>query len=263
VGARSAAARPDGDGGSPLDGLRVVVTRGERQAGGLLAALRAAGAVTETLPLLAVLPPHDESPLVAAAAALATYRWVVFTSVNAVEAFTPRVGEWPAALRLAAVGAATARALAERALAPSLVASQAQAEGLLAELLPRLAAADRVLLPQAADARTVLADGLRRAGYPADVVVAYRKERPADAPSRAATLFPPGTPLGWVTFTSPSIARAFAGLFADWPERRGTLRAASIGPVTSATLRELGVEPAAEAAGPSDGDLVAAIARAA
>jgi uroporphyrinogen-III synthase len=66
-----------------------------------------------------------------------------------------------------------------------------------------------------------------------------------------------------VTFTSPRIVRHFAELFgADWERRRGELRAASIGPVTSAELRRRGVEPAAEAARPGDEEMVAAVARA-
>ena len=81
-------------------------------------------------------------------------------------------------------------------------------------------------------------------------------------PRRAAELFAT-PPLGWVTFTSPRIVRHFAELFGtDWERRRGELRAASIGPVTSAELRRLGVEPAAEARRPSDEEMVAAVARA-
>jgi uroporphyrinogen-III synthase len=90
--------------------------------------------------------------------------------------------------------------------------------------------------------------------------VAYDKRLPSDAPARAAALFA-GAPLGWVTFTSPRIARHFAGLFADWDQRRPELLAASIGPTTTAALQSLGVEPAAEAARPGDRELVAAVIR--
>jgi uroporphyrinogen-III synthase len=250
-------------GGAPLGNIRVVVTRAEHQAAGLVAALREAGARVETLPLLSVVPPLDPSPLAAAAADLAAYRWVVFTSANAVEALASQVAAWPAAIGLAAVGDATARALAERGLRCDLVAGRAQAEGLLADLLPRLAAGERVLLPQAADARPLLAQGLRAAGIATHPVIAYRKERPDVATARARELFPPGAPLGWVTFTSPSIVHAFAGLFGDgWAPRRASLRAASIGPLTSAALRALGVEPAAVAATPGEVGLVSSIAAA-
>ena len=246
-----------------LAGVRVVVTRAEHQTGGLAGALSALGATVETLPLLAILPPPDPAALAAAAARLREHAWVVFTSANAVEAFLRLVpGRWPGVVRVAAVGPATALALGRHGVEPALVAGTSQAEGVLAELLPRLLPAARVLLPQAADARPVLRDGLRAAGASVEAVAAYAKGLPAEAPRRAEAIFGSG-PLGWVTFTSPSVVRAFAALFGDgWPERRSTLLAASIGPVTSEALRACGVTPAAEAPRPGDGELAAAIAAA-
>jgi uroporphyrinogen-III synthase len=150
-------------------------------------------------------------------------------------------------------------ALRVAGVVPALVAARPQAEGVLEELLRRVRPGDSVLLPQAEDARPVLADGLRAASVDVHTVVAYRKAVPPDAPERAARLFA-HRPLGWVTFTSPSTARTFAALFGErWPARRDTLLAASIGPVTSVALRELDVVPAAEAAAPAEGALVEAI----
>jgi uroporphyrinogen-III synthase len=246
----------------PLTGVRVVVTRATRQAAELSQFLTQAGATVENLPLLAMLPPEDRGPLDAAAARLDSYRWVVFTSANAVHAmFDALPGRWPKHTATAAIGDATDAALCADAVWPDIVAEHASAEGLLEVLLPRLERyrPARVLLPQAADARPTLAAGLRAAGHEVDVVVAYRKSMPPDAPARCAEIFGDG-PLGWVTFTSPSIARGFAGLFEpEWHVRRRTLRAASIGPVTSEALLALGVEPAAEASKASDEEMVAAI----
>jgi uroporphyrinogen-III synthase len=284
--------------GRPLTGVRVVVTRAERQAAGLAAAFAAAGATVEPLPLLEVTAPADPAPLARAAAELRLYDWAVLTSTNAVHALLaaarpppappatagvpqpaggPRVaaapgtpgsprapGGLPPRLRVAAVGAATAAALRGRGVEPTLVAAAGEqsAAGLLAALLPHLDCGQRVLLPQAADALPTLRDGLLAAGIAAVAVTAYDKRRPATAARRAAELFA-GTPIGWVSFTSPSIVRHFAGLFGDdWPRRRGELHAASIGPVTSAELRGQGVERLAEAANPTDGELVAAVAAA-
>ena len=248
---------------APLAGLQVVVTRAEAQADGLVEALAAAGAVVETLPLFVVAPPADSAALAAAAAALGDWTWVVFTSANAVRALRPAGARaWPARTRAAAVGPATELALRAAGVTPSLVAARPRAEGVLAALLPRLGPHDRVLLPQAEDARPFLADGLRAAGVEVQVVVAYRKTVPPEALARSARIFG-GGPIGWVTFTSPSTARAFAALFGEsWPARRPSLLAASIGPVTSAALRDLGAAPAAEAATPSDRALVEAIAAA-
>jgi uroporphyrinogen-III synthase len=241
--------------------LRVVVTRAEHQAAGLAAAFERAGATVEVLPLLEVVPAADPLPLEQAAAELFMYDWAVFTSANAVEAFLPLAGSLPPPLKIAAVGPATAEALRTWGVEPHLSPSRADAEGLAAELASQVAG-KRVLLPQAADARPALLAGLTAAGAEAVAVVAYDKRLPPEAPGRAAELFAT-PPIGWVTFTSPRIVRHFAELFGtDWERRRGELRAASIGPVTSAELRRFGVEPAAEARRPSDEELVAAVERA-
>jgi len=245
---------------SALEGIRVVVTRPEHQSEELVRFLCAAGATVKRLPLLALLPPEDPAPLAAAARELASYRWVVFTSANAVRALFGAMNDrWPDGVAVAAIGDATDAALSNDAVWPDLVAEESSAEGMLAALVPRLKPGDRILLPQAADARPTLAEGLRTAGHEVDRIVAYRKTVPPDARERAMAIFGDG-PLGWVTFTSPSIVRTFAGLLEPrWNERRGTLRAASIGPVTSEALRTLGVPPAAEAAKASDEAMVAAI----
>ncbi len=241
-----------------LAGLRVVVTRAEHQSEGLAAAFERAGARVELLPLLEVVPPADPRPLERAAADLASYDWLVFTSANAVEAFLPLTGPLRSGLRIAAVGPATAAALRAFGSEPHLTARKAEAEGLAADLAPRIAG-KRVLLPQAADARPALLQELKEAGAEAVAVVAYDKRLPPDAPARAAELFAT-TPIGWVTFTSPRIVRHFVELLgADWERRKGELRAVSIGPVTSAELRRYGVEPAAEAERPGDLEMVEAV----
>jgi uroporphyrinogen-III synthase len=245
---------------TPLGTIRVVVTRAERQADGLAQALQAAGAEVAPLPLLAVGPPDDLGSLERAASEVALYDWIVFASANAVEAFLPLAGgSLPARLRIAVVGPATAAALRPFRLVPHLTATRSEAEGLVADLRPHLRPACRILVPQAADARKVLAEGLTAAGAEVVAVVAYDKRLPESSSARAAELFA-HSPIGWVTFTSPRIVRHFVDLFGEaWPRRRPELLAASIGPVTSAALRRLGVEPAAEAAQPGDEGMVQAI----
>jgi uroporphyrinogen-III synthase len=247
---------------APLAGVRVVVTRAERQAADLAAAFAAAGAVVEALPLLEVSRPADPAPLARAAAELPLFDWVVFTSANAVQALLALAGgTLPPRLRVAAVGDATAAALRGQGVEPGLLAAPKgqSAAGLLAALLHRLGCGERVLLPQAADALPTLREGLLAAGIAAVAVTAYEKGLPAAAAGRAAELFA-ATPIGWVTFTSPSVVRNFAALFGDaWETRRGELLAASLGPVTSAELRRLGVEPRAEAERPEPAALVAAV----
>ena len=266
----------------PLAGLRVVVTRAVHQAEPTARAFREAGADVALLPLLELAPPPDRAPLEAALAAIDEYAWIVFTSANAVERMLggpqpqpvgggaetdrsrgPSVPPLLSRTRVASVGAATSEALRALGIEPDLEPADARAEGVAAELAPRLAPDARVLLPQATDARPVLERELVLAGARVDRVEAYAKRTPPDASERAGEIF--GTAaLGWVTFTSPSTARALAevvdGLAGlGWPSHRRGLLAASIGPVTSDALRELGVEPAAEAASPGDQALVAAV----
>ena len=263
--------RPDTESG-PLDGLRVVVTRARHQAASTLEAFRAAGARVELLPLLEVIRPPNPSPLEQALDHVESYDWIVFTSTNAVEQLAARLAEHGRALPagstgatvaagpgLAAIGAATAEALRALGREPAVEATDSRAEGLAAALGPHLTAGARVLLPQAADARTVLETELRRLGARPERVATYAKRTPPGSRRRAAEIFGTAT-LGWVTFTSPSIARAFAGLWDEgWEARRRGLLAVSIGPVTSQALRGVGVEPAAEAASPGDAEMVEAV----
>ncbi len=241
-----------------LVGQRVVVTRASHQAERLVAAFQAAGAKVARLPLIELAPPTDPWAVELAARAASDYDWCVFTSANAVETFLPLIVAPRDSLPpCAVVGPATARALRRLGVEPQLEAEEPRAEGLLDSLIPTLPPGARVLVPQAADARPELVAGLESAGARATAVVAYRKQLPAEATDTARQLF--SRRIGWVTFTSPRIARHFAQLFAsDWPRRRGELRAISIGRVTSAELRRLGVEPAAEAAHPSNRAMVEA-----
>ncbi|MEE2778752.1 MAG: uroporphyrinogen-III synthase [Acidobacteriota bacterium] len=248
----------------PLAGQRVVVTRAAHQATALLARLEEAGAQVEALALLEVVAPGDGRPLERAATELALYDWVVFTSSNAVTALMQAAGSLPQRLHIAAVGTATALALAEYDVEAELVPAERRAEGLVAELAPRVSRRQRVLLPQAADARPTLEKGLREAGADVIRVDAYRKRTPRDAPRRAAELFGNSEDWGWVTFASPSTVRGLAEVMPErWVDAPAKLLAASIGPVTSAELRTHGIEPRATAPSPTDQDLVAAIVAAA
>lgn len=248
----------------PLEGIRVVVTRALHQASSTVEAFEEAGARVELLPMIEVVPPEDPVPLDRSLAALAEFDWALFTSTNTVERVLDRLGElatgrFPDSVRVAAVGSSTGMALRKHGIEPELEATDSRAEGLADLLSPRLGGGESLFLPQAADARDVLENLLLRAGGRVVRVNAYAKRVPPDGRERAEAIFGSG-PLGWVTFTSPSIARNFAGLWGDaWSERRPSLQAVSIGPVTSGALRKLGVEPAAEAESPGDEEMVEAV----
>ena len=195
--------------------MRVVVTRPSAQAGPLVRALRDAG-FEPVLCSLIEIEPIDDGPI-----DVAGYDWVIVTSANgAAELARRTVGPFP---RIAAVGEATAAALAEHGLKASFVPSVASQEGLIAEL-PR--PVGRALFIGAADARRLL-----EAELPADFRAVYRTvELPAEPPEGDLVLL-----------ASPSAARAWSKLAADLP-------AITIGPQTTAAARAAGVHVVSEAA---------------
>jgi len=255
----------------PLAGRRILVTRTARQAGNLQQALEAQGAVVVSLPTIAIEPPASYAPLDAALARAESYHWLILTSANGARAMAERMRALKltpdrlAHLRVACVGEATARAAAEAGLAVALVPKQYVAEGLV-EALSRLEipiAGQRVLLVRAAVARDLVPDQLRRMGADVQIVEAYRTVVPNQSIESVRILLAPGagTPDA-VTFTSSSTVTNFLDLLrAAATNRPSGLRAVSIGPITSGTLREHGWEPAAEAARASIDGLVEACVR--
>lgn len=224
--------------GRPLFGRRIVVTRAREQSSVLVAQLRELGAETVELPSIRVVDPDDGGSAVRAAAArVAEYDWVVFTSANAVERFMPllRDARGFGRAQVAAIGPGTAERLHAANVVADLVPERFVAEALLAAL-PE--GPGRVLLPRAAVARDVLPDGLRAKGWGVDVVEAYRTEQAAVDPAtldaaRAADA---------ITFTSSSTVTNYLAAAGDVMPPV----VACIGPVTAATARSAGLTVAVE-----------------
>ncbi len=243
----------------PLRGLRIVVTRALDRALGLAEKLEILGAEVERLPLFEIVPPEDPEALARAYSELTEtdrFHWVVFTS-----AATPMPTHRGSA-KFAAIGPATASALEAHGLEPDWVANESHGAGLARELLLHLKPGDRVLLPQASDARTELAQVLRAHDIQVATVVAYQKRLLPVSDQRLNLLFGPATELSrtWVTFTSPRIVTTLSKLLGpDWPRVSKAIAALSIGPTTSAALRAQGIEPAAVAVNPSEDALVEAL----
>ena len=241
----------------PLFGRSVVVTRPRHQAGALVERLQRLGAATVELPTIEIVDPADGgAALRAAAAVVGSYDWVTFTSANAVARFLPLLRDARAfgAAKVAAIGPGTAQALAEARVVADLVPERFVGEGLL-KAFPPPHPGGRVLLPRAAVARDMLPEGLRAAGWEVDVVEAYRTRPTRPAPEALAAAGAADA----VTFTSSSSVAGYlqvAGLAAVPPV------VASIGPVTSATARNLGLTVAAEADVHTLDGLVDAVVRA-
>jgi uroporphyrinogen III methyltransferase/synthase len=221
----------------------VVVTRARTQASTLVDRLVALGADVVELPVIAIGTPADGGEALgerARRAAGGEYEWVVFTSANAVDpffdAFDAAAGTAGAPLsvpRWAAVGPATARALAGRGRPADLVPSSAVAEALADEFPAAGASARPVLFPRAETVRDVLARGLRAKGWVVDEVVAYRTVGSEPTPEALAE----ARTAEAIAFTSTSTVERTVGLLgADGLPPV----VVTIGPVTSAAVRGAG-----------------------
>lgn len=218
--------------------------------------LVALGAVVVELPTIDSAPPEDGGSALRAAmerALAGAYAWIVVTSATTVEqlvAFQARLGDLP--VRWAAVGAATARALEETGVTVDLVPSESVGEAVVTAFPVAPDHGGALLFPRAAEVRPVVADGLRTRGWVVDEVVAYRTVAAEADPSACAL----ARTADVVAFTSSSTVRATIDLLGL--DHLPPL-VASIGPVTSATARSLGLTVAVEA-DPHDLDgLVAAL----
>ncbi|HUY35835.1 MAG TPA: uroporphyrinogen-III C-methyltransferase [Pirellulales bacterium] len=232
----------------PLFDVRVMVTRPPARAESLYERLSELGADVLAQPAIDITAPDDWQPVDAALARLAEFDWLVFSSANGVNYLLDRLCQRHGDLRrlgplkLAAIGPGTADALAGYKLRPDVVPDEFRAEA-LAQALAGGAAGRRFLLARASRGREVLAEQLRAAGGEVEPIVVYgSRDVLAPEPEVAAELSA-GT-IDWVTVTSSAIARSLAAMFGDQLRKA---RLASISPVTSGTLRELGFEPAVEA----------------
>ncbi|MCC6341647.1 MAG: uroporphyrinogen-III C-methyltransferase [Bryobacterales bacterium] len=244
----------------PLFGRRIVVTRARGQACELSEPLRELGAEAVALPVIALEPPADPGPLEAALARLDSYDWLIFTSANGVRFFLERLDRSPYDLRrlrarLCAIGPGTRRALEALHLKVDLMPAEYVAESLVEAFAPSDLAGKRILLPRAAIARDVVPRELRARGAMVDVVEAYRTVAPAGSPALVKEIF--ARRVDWITFTSSSTVKNFLAL-AGGEALRG-VKIASIGPVTSETIRMHGFEVSAEAAAHTMDGLVAAL----
>jgi uroporphyrinogen III methyltransferase / synthase len=252
----------------PLFGWRVLVPRTKEQAEGVSDLLRARGAVPEQVPTIAVEPPRTPQQMERAVKGLVTgrYQWIAFTSVNAVRAIREKFEEYGldarafAGVKVAAVGAQTAKALRDFGIMPDLVPSGEQSAEGLADDWPAyddvLDPINRILLPRADIATEALVARLTELGWEAEDVTAYRTVRaaPPPAPIREAIK---GGGFDAVLFTSSSTVRNLIGI-AGKPHAVTVI--AVIGPQTAKTAAEFGLRVDVMAPTPSVTELVEALA---
>ncbi len=246
----------------PLHGKQVVVTRAREQASDLSLMLHEMGAEVIELPVIEMAPLEDYGALDGALQRLGEYDWLIFTSANAVEYFLQRMDasgfDWRAfAGNLCAIGPATAAALRACHMKVDLLPARAVAESVVEAFAPFEMEGARVLLPRASAAREVVPEALRNRGAVVDVIDAYRNVVPREAAESASKIFGGKRRPDWVTFTSSSTVKNLLALVG--PTALEGVRTASIGPVTSETLRMHGLPVTAEAKTASMDALVEAV----
>jgi uroporphyrinogen III methyltransferase/synthase len=227
----------------PLFGKQVVVTRAAEQAGEFSDKLRSLGADVIEMPVISLTAPLDCGPLDHAIAELEQYDWLIFTSVNGVRFFMDRLDQSGRDLRnlrarICTIGPATRAAVEALHLKVDKMPVAFVAESLAASFEPAEIAGKRVLLPRAAVARDLIPTELGKMGAHVDVVEAYRNVVPEG-------VFAFQRKPDWVTFTSSSTVKNFLTLVG--PQALEGTRIASIGPVTSDTLRMHGLTVDVEA----------------
>jgi uroporphyrinogen III methyltransferase / synthase len=234
----------------PLHGTRVVVTRARAQASALAARLAALGADVVETPVIRIVPRPIEGEVADAADAIDSYALVCLTSSNGADLLMDalvargRDARALAGTTVAAIGPGTAAALAARGVLADVVPERSVAEGLVEALEAVEVGGRRVLVARAADARELLPEALRARGADVDVVALYdTAAEPLDPEAPAAI-----AAADFVTFTSSSTVRFFMDAL---EEAGGALnpnaRIVSIGPITSAAIRERGMEVHREA----------------
>jgi uroporphyrinogen-III synthase len=261
----------------PLRGLRVLVGRARHQAGALSTELKNLGADVLEIPFIEIRRPRSFRPLDTALKSIPEYDWLILTSVNGVDAMWERLQNLRLGnrnlkhLRIAAIGPATKKAIETRGLKVDVVPEQYVAESVVRSLRKH-AKGKRVLLVRANVARDVIPRELRKAGAHVDVVEAYETVVPKSSRARLhAVLRNPRRRPDFIAFTSSSTVRNFVALASTvWGHSYAPsqlraflqgIRLASIGPVTSATLRELKLRVDVEASEYTIPGLVKAIVR--
>ena len=239
----------------PLFGRRVVVTRARAQAGELSAELERLGAEIYEFPTIEIVPPEDFGPLDDAIHKLDSFDWLVFTSVNGVEAFVDRLRHHgldlravPRDTKVAAIGPATAERSEGVGLRVDVIPEEYRAEALIKSLGKDQVSGKRVLIPRARVAREVLPEKLREAGAEVVVPPAYESV-PSSAGKEGLSLRLQSGEIDCVTFTASSTVENFVGAFGEEEAARllfGT-RVACIGPITADTARKRGLRVDAEA----------------
>lgn len=235
-----------------LDQKRLLLLRSEDDMEASAQAVRERGGVPIACPMICIRSPRDVSALDAAVERLGEIDWIVFTSAHAVRFFCQRLDEKPIArgvlqsIQIAAIGPATVQTINDLGFKAAFEAQKANAADFVKEFSSQLnIKGKRIFLPLSNIALRTMPEGLASAGAIISEAVAYDNAAPESLPEEARRLLQDGQ-VDWALFTSPSTARNLYQCLEN-ENIKPQFLSASIGPSTSAVLREIGAGPEVEA----------------
>ncbi len=229
-----------------LIGKHILITRATEQAEEFSTLLENYGAEVIPFPTIEIAPPEQWEHFDKTVEKINSYDWFIFTSVNGVKFFSQRLKEKGvnvtvlAEKNICAIGPRTQGELETMGLKVTFMPTEYRAEGVAEGLEALGIQGQKILLPRAKGARTILPEALREAGAVVDEVEAYRAIRPAETQVPLEEILKKGVDV--VTFTSSSTVRNFMELVSDKTALNG-VKMAVIGPITAETLRNYGLEP--------------------
>ncbi len=231
----------------PLFGKRILVTRARRQASALSKLLSERGAQAIELPAIDIQPVPDTEELDRAISNLTQYQWIVFTSVNGVEAFFQRLRDLKldtrtlSGLKIGVIGPATAKALETRGIIPDCLPEVYTSEGLIEGLRSGDITGQRFLLPRADIADKELVQGISQLGAEVHEVAIYKTVPDVGSISRAKQVLLSGE-IDVITFTSSSTVSNLGAAFKGDHLEINSAEVACIGPKTAETATRAGLK---------------------
>ena len=233
----------------PLFGKKILVTRAREQASALTSELEALGAQCLEAPAIKIIPPSNYDRLDKAIAVLATYKWLIFTSVNGVEYFFNRLHELNhdtralAGIKVAAIGTQTADKLKSYGILADIVPVEFRAEGIVTALEGLIEPGMKVLIPRALVARDILPEKLSEMGAVVEVVPVYQTVV-ADTDGNALVAKLQSGDINVITFTSSSTVTNLLELLGEQGASLvAKTKVACIGPITATTCVGYGIKP--------------------
>jgi uroporphyrinogen III methyltransferase/synthase len=232
----------------PLFGKKVLVTRSRHQASALSKLLSERGAIPVELPAIDIQNIAENKELRLAITELASYDWIIFTSVNGVDAFFNELRTLKLdsralnGIKVGAIGTVTAKAVEAKGLAPDFVPSEFTTDGILADIKKYDIKGKRFLLPRADIVDSQLTDGLVRLGAKVKDVAVYKTLPATDSIAKIREMLLSGG-IDIITFASSSTVTNLMAVFPDRKPNLNGTKIACIGPKTAETAVKAGLKP--------------------